>query len=1313
MKHCTIIPSKGKALFRELKKQYGYDIAREVFLVGISPRFKQDYKETLSLNAEGVPSLESLVSNSYIQELIGDAKIIQTLMEGYPVVKDTIEAYSNAVESAYRFNTNSPYKDKFVATVEYTDDSQLQVTINRKTDALVDKFNNQYSSLRLNERLAKIFESLGITVGRLTEAETSAGRVGVTDFSKARTIANDFSSMIRVANNMEGAQAISEEFSHLIIGTLKDEPLVKRTIAYLVNNPSVLTDILGDTYEDISLFYDGNKELIAEEAVGHILQKNLLNESNKPQLPLYRRLIEFIKGLFKHYNVTEVDDAIAEADSAMSKIAKDILNGTRKLSKSDIENSYREQQFNALSERIEKNIEVLKEAAKTEAKRYKITKGSKRDIAKAAVEEILEYTTEDSDTVEGMFNYAQSALSELRSLNTLMAGADRMTLPQKFGVLRNVRTYIQSYGNFIQSMKDRMLEEESEEDNMFLRDFEVGESVISIKDVIDELSTLSNDLTRRYMRTAVPAFSEFLKPFMGDSITIKGNTVTVEDLIRETDSDISFFDRWLDSMGDSSDSILQGVDAAVKQQKDIIRTKSIASFKDIQKWRNKAEQAGITDFEWMFEKDSDGNKSGNYISEVNYAQFNADRKALEERLEAKYGKNPTGEEAQSKIRERNEWLRNNALQLFGAPEPDPHKYRNAEYDALSDTKKTLLKEYLYLKDSFDKLYPKDRVATLKAVQMRKSKTQRFLDSTSSPSTLFSNIQESVKDSFLDRADDDQLFGTSREKKGLTDFAGNEFLTLPVLYTNRLEDPNEISTDVVGALMCYAYGAHTFDGMDKIIDPLEVGRVLITENRKVRKTRGGSKLIEKFESLDMTVANKVFLDSNNIAARYEDFMESQVYQRYLKDEGNIGDTKINKNKTVSWMLNVSSTAQLGFNWLANLANVATGVCMQNIEAASQEFFSPKELMQADKIYAKEIIKYVAEVGSRTKTSKLALFMELLNVKQDFSSTAKRVQKKNLLERFFGSNVAFLGQEAGDNWLYNRTAIAMALKQKVKVPNKGVMPLWEALQIVDRYEGDSSIKEMILPKGTTNVDGSEVDLHKLSRTIAHVNQHLFGIYNDEDANAANRVALGRLLLQYRKWMKPQFNKRFQKSQYSVLLGREEEGYYRTLLKVANELARGRVQIGAAWNSLSDHERANVRRALTEIVQFLAVAAAVRFIDWGDDKKRPWAIKLAEYTARRLKHELGGLTPGLTMAQELKKTVSTPMASLSVIQSSINLINSLLSPEDWVDELQSGPYKGMSSLEKNFLKAPIPGITHYRQIDRFIDDIDTSISFYVRPY
>jgi hypothetical protein len=37
------------------------------------------------------------------------------------------------------------------------------------------------------------------------------------------------------------------------------------------------------------------------------------------------------------------------------------------------------------------------------------------------------------------------------------------------------------------------------------------------------------------------------------------------------------------------------------------------------------------------------------------------------------------------------------------------------------------------------------------------------------------------------------------------------------------------------------------------------------------------------------------------------------------------------------------ANLGFNWLANLANVATGKAMQRIEAVSGEFFNYKELI----------------------------------------------------------------------------------------------------------------------------------------------------------------------------------------------------------------------------------------------------------------------------------------------------------------------------------------------------------------------------------
>ena len=86
---------------------------------------------------------------------------------------------------------------------------------------------------------------------------------------------------------------------------------------------------------------------------------------------------------------------------------------------------------------------------------------------------------------------------------------------------------------------------------------------------------------------------------------------------------------------------------------------------------------------------------------------------------------------------------------------------------------------------------------------------------------------------------------------------------------------------------------------------------------------------------------------------------------------------------------------------------------------------------------------------------------------------------------------------------------------------------------------------------------------------------------------------------------------------------------------------------------------------------------------------------------------------MPQELLKTVSSPFPAASVIRNGFNLVNSAMDPRDWSNEIQSGPYKGLSTLEKNFIKAPLPGVAQFRQIDKFVSDIDTSIDFYARSY
>ena len=1318
--YCTYVPSKGKSLFRELKKQFGYQTARGIFLRAINPEFIRDFKGTLSLDAEGVPTFESLMNNSFMKEFIGSRRIAEGLNKAYSPTEDTRENYGNLLESAYQFNTTNPQRDDFVATVEYVGDGKINVLVQPKTPEAVERFKEQYSTQKLNDRLASIFQPLGITVGSLSQAEVNAGRVGLTDFSVARDIANGFVSMIKVANNMEGAAHLTEEFAHLIVGTFRNEPLVQRAINALLDHDGSIQEILGDDYEDTVNFYNGDMELVAEEAVGHILQKNLSNDAENVKTPvpsLFKRMIDWIVKKFQGYKVDDVQAAIDNVDTLMSSLAEDILNGTRQITQKDIKASQREAQFNALSDRIDRNIEILRNAAKTETKRYKITKASrKKGAAETLVNTILQYTAEDADTVEGLFHYAKHALGELRNLEAQFQMADSMTPKQKFGFLRSVRMYTQSYGSFIKALNDAIIEDESEDDNMFLQEFELNGELVNIQEVLKELNNLSNQLAGRYTRMAMPAFAEFLKPFMGEEIVVPfgkyaGTKMSVESLLSEAQSDISLMDRWLDSMADSADMLLQLFDAAVKKAKDTARLQTLDDIREIQKFREKAEGMGITDFDWMFERDDGGHKSGNYISEVNFAQFEKDLREFEAGLEEKYGRNPTGEEAVLKMVERNDWLKTHAISMFGTPQPNPAMYRNSAYDRLTENQKTILSEFLALKDKFDAKLPKTRVARNKAIQMRKAGNQRLWESMTSPTTIFQNIKESITSSILEKEDDDQIFGNARAEKGLTDFAGNEFMTLPVLFTNRLQNPDELTDDVVGSLMSYAYMANQYEQMDNIIDPLEVGRALVTEERKVRKTRGGNPLIEKFNALDVDVANKIFTSRSNIEDKLNDFFESQVYGKYLKDEGtfDVLGKKVSVNKLASVILKGSSLAQLGFNWLANLANVATGLGMQNIEAAAGQFFGPKELAKADAAYAKALGPMMAELGSRTKTNKLSLFFELFDVKQNFGSKIKN-QKKNWLQRLFGAEIAFLGQDAGDHWLYGRTAIAMAMRQKVLLDGKE-MSLWDALQ-VEGVNGSSTIKQLNY-KDITDLEGNPFDVAKFSRKVAHINQTCFGIYNDDDANAANRVAMGRLLQQYRKWMKIQYNRRFQAAQGNLATDSWEEGYYRTVGRMLNQWIRGGVQLSEQWDNMTTEERANIKRAITEMVQFFAVWALANWIEWPDDKKRPWALKLAEYSSKRLAHELGGLAPSTIMPQELLKTVKSPIPATTVVQNSFNLINSAIDPTDWVDEIQSGPYKGMSTLEKNILKAPIPGVAQYRQIDKFIGDLDNSIGYYARPY
>lgn len=1333
--NCTYAPKKGTDTFYKLRKELGYKKAWEVYGIVCHPRFQEDYKNTLSFDAEGVPTYSSIMSNKYVQKYIGDSSVMNMLQNEFSIKEDTIDNYKECLDDAFKFNKENQSNDKFVALVGREKEG-LRVTIVPKTKGNLDIFLNQYKSHELNMRLSSLLSPVAnITPGMLTEAEVQAGRIGSITFDKAKDMADDTMSMIRIANNMEGYNALSEEYSHLMIRALENRPIVSRTKAMLSTDESALRQILKDQYEDTVAFHEGNMENVAEEALGQLLRNNLILELDRPvrSRNLIERFINYIKSLFKRISIDSVQDAVNKADASMSELAKNLLSGKTSIKREEMNGIRREGMFNALSDRIARNIDILTEAKGTQVKKHKITSDKdEKDKTEQRVAILNRFLDPTADTAEGILKYARLAVKELKTASTTLANISSNTIVDQFAVLRGIRMTIQSYGGFITRMNEALNEESKEADNMFLKKFTVNKGTpeeveVNVEEVIKELNHLMNLVASDYMTTAKAKFTEFLKPFLGEEITIemgknKGTKIAVRELLNQAESDISFMDRWLDAMGDSSDVLLQAFDQIVKKANDDARFKTIKHIRQIQALRMKAESMGMTDFDWMFETYDDGSKTGDYISEVNEAQFWKDYREMLKRLDDKYGKNAKGIDAQNKLAERDKWINTHARPgILGELNADPDVYRNDAFFSLTDDQKTIREEFLKIKKELDSVLPQDKVSQLKAVQIRKDGLQRFIDVLASPSTIASSIKEHLASEFIEREDDDTLFGDTA-KRGITDFAGREFMVLPVLYTNRFKNPDELSTDIFGTLMAYADMSDRYGEMEKIIDPLEVGRSIITDKgRKVRTTRGGNKVVEEIQALGEKIIGGVYEpEGTNIEKRLQDFFECQVYGKYLKDQGTfeVLGKKVNTNKLISWALKQGSMAQMGFNFLANIANVTTGVAMQNIEAASCEYFTPKELAKADAMYMALMKDYMGEVGARHKKSKLALIDEYFNIKGTFNRNMKFAnERRSWLKRIFGESILFLGQECGDHWLYNRTSLAMMIREKVKVGNEEVT-LLDALETVENADGTVELK---LKENTTDMNGNPLTIDsdyikKFSRKMLHVNQSLFGIYNDEDANAANRVAVGRMIMQYRKWMKAQYNKRFMAGQQSLTMDQWEEGYYRTFFRTINELARGKVQLAAVWDELTDKnsgvEGANLRRALTEIIQCFAVWALANLFEWPDDKKRPWALKLAEFSTKRLAHELGNLTPSLIMVNEMLKTVKSPAASLSMIGDLSRLIGSIIDPRDWTNELQSGPYKGMSTLERNLIKAPLPGFSQYMQVNKFIGEIDTSISYYARP-
>lgn len=260
------------------------------------------------------------------------------------------------------------------------------------------------------------------------------------------------------------------------------------------------------------------------------------------------------------------------------------------------------------------------------------------------------------------------------------------------------------------------------------------------------------------------------------------------------------------------------------------------------------------------------------------------------------------------------------------------------------------------------------------------------------------------------------------------------------------------------------------------------------------------------------------------------------------------------------------------------------------------------------------------------------------------------------------------------------------------------------------------------------------------VKAVNKKIHGVYDKDGAALIESKWWGSLVMQYHKHLPTGIWKRWRRrGYYSEFRGSMERGTYQTLMdfigteftnfktRMNNKQENGtnialasiQVTIESAintitniqfnWNNLSNWERANIRRNLSEVAGVLVACLVVMALyglsdddDINDDRFKASLLYLADrlYSETTMYGFQG-------LVSEAKTNWSQPVASLAGVNDlikAITLIPQALFDPDYNPEYQSGRYSGMNKFEVLWKRNTV-GL---RNLDRILT-IDKNNNYY----
>jgi hypothetical protein len=407
------------------------------------------------------------------------------------------------------------------------------------------------------------------------------------------------------------------------------------------------------------------------------------------------------------------------------------------------------------------------------------------------------------------------------------------------------------------------------------------------------------------------------------------------------------------------------------------------------------------------------------------------------------------------------------------------------------------------------------------------------------------------------------------------------------YRSKLS-PEEKSKDLEQILIRYMTFANRYDVMSKILPQARVLQKMleykITKNGEVTD-RMFTKISTKDKGKKVAVKGK---DSNRYKM-VDDYIEMQIK----------GKAKLNQqySEVVDQLLMYNSVLRIGLSPITAISNVVFGDISNIIEGVGGRFYTVKDLHNASTIFSKETW------NKDSKMNKLLEIIAPLQEMSDYEQLTNRGTRKLSPDKI--KEILFSPQKIGEKYLQTRTMIALMLHEKIKsIDGKSEISLWEM------FNEDGTIKE--------GFEYSEKDISRLRDKVQRLNEMIHGRYSSRDASIASNHLIGRLLLQFKKWIPTQIENRMIERYYDARLGVEFEGRYKTLNRTFLRTLFKEKQVGKAFSNLilplistkkalesgnmSEMEIYNMRKNMIEIIVVLGTILLLAGLDDDEMKKNP---------------------------------------------------------------------------------------------------------------